>query len=131
MDIENPLASTSNNLQGFKKFRNMEKMDQKEIEYVEKVIEIKNIGFNKNPIFSSKYDRIYDLLNYLLTIPKSQRFFIIKWFFDPHAPYNPPKKFRNKIKIDESKLHKNVKISLHHPKNICIIRITCCFFFYF
>jgi arylsulfatase A-like enzyme len=108
MDIENVLASRSNNLQGFSKFRKMEKMSRQEIQFVEDKTGIRNIGYNKNPRVSSGYDRLYDLLNYLLTVPRHRPFFIVKWFADPHAPYNPPAKSRKRINIDTAKLPRDI-----------------------
>lgn len=108
MDIENVLASRSNNLQGFRKFRKMEKMSEQEIKFVEDKTGIRNIGYSKNPRASSRYDRLYDLLYYLLTVPHHQPFFIVKWFSDPHAQYNPPEKFRKRIKLDTAKLSRDI-----------------------
>ena len=104
MDVENIIAKRSNNLQGFENFRNIEEMREEEIALVEKIIGIKNIGWNKKPRWSCKYDRLYDFLYYLLTVPNSQNFFLMKWFMDPHFPYNPPEKFREKIQVNTSKL---------------------------
>lgn len=104
MDVENKVASRSNNLQGFKEFRKIDQMGKEEIAIVENTIGIKNIGWSKRTLYSSNYDRLYDLLFYLLTVPARQNFFLLKWFLDPHFPYNPPEKFRKNIPVDTSKL---------------------------
>lgn len=96
MDVENPLAFRSNNMQGFKKFRHPRGMSNKEKNFV-----LKTIGI---PKLTGIYSRLYDFLYYLLTVPGDENFFLLKWFFDPHAPYRPPEKFRDKIKFDVEKL---------------------------
>jgi arylsulfatase A-like enzyme len=98
MDVENPLAQRSNNLQGFKSLRDPGKMSRKEKKFV-----LKSIGISK---LQGIYKRMYDFLHYLLTVPEGKRFFLLKWIFDPHAPYKAPRKFREKIKFDVSKLPK-------------------------
>lgn len=108
MDIENKVASRSNNLQGFEKFRTMEQMSPEEVKRVEAEAGIKNIGFNENYHASSKYDRMYGFLYYLLTVPGDQPFFILKWISDPHTQYNPPEKFRKRIPVDASTLSREL-----------------------
>lgn len=104
MDVENKLAYSSNNMQGFKKFRDFKKLKEKEIAEVENTIGIKNLGRHRTDFLSSNYDRLYDLLFYLLNVPQDQKFCLVKWFLDPHAPYRPPKKFRKEISVDPEKL---------------------------
>jgi arylsulfatase A-like enzyme len=99
MDVENPLAKRSNNLQGFKEFRRFGQMKKEEAELVKKRT---GIGSPKD----YRYGRLYDLLHYLLTLSKKQKFFILKWFLDPHGTYNPPEKYKKKISIDKSRLTK-------------------------
>lgn len=106
MDIENGLANASNNLQGFQRFRHMNNMHEAEIEFVENATGIKNIGWNRDGRRSSRYDRLYGLLHYVMTVPDEQNFFLLKWFADPHAPYHPPQKFRDRITFDTSLLPK-------------------------
>lgn len=108
MDVENKTAVRSNNFQGFDEFRKIKQMSKEEITFVENTIGIKDINSNNKPLLSSKYDRLYDFLYYLLTVPDGQRFFLLKWFYDPHAPYNPPDKFRKKIPFEPSKLSKKI-----------------------
>jgi len=107
MDVENNIASRSNNLQGFEPFRSIKQMSKQETALVEKII---------RPQFSGRhwgrgeggweYGRMYDLLYYLLTVPADRHFFLLKWFLDPHGAYNPPKMFRERIPLDSSKLSK-------------------------
>jgi arylsulfatase A-like enzyme len=106
--IENKIASRSNNLQGFDTFRKMEDMSTQEIKLVEKKTGIRNIGYNEHFQASSKYDLMYDFLYYLLTVPEDQPFFLVKWFSDPHAQYRPPRKFMKKISVDPSRLSESV-----------------------
>ena len=113
MDVENGLAKRSNNFQGFEEFRKINQMDDKEIAIVEKTIGIKNINFNKNTLLSSQYSRLYDFLFYILTVPDNRNFFLFKWFFDPHGPYNPPEKFKRKISVDRSKLSERESFYSH------------------
>jgi arylsulfatase A-like enzyme len=108
MDIENKIAYRSNNLQGFEKFRTLEQMTPEQVKRVETETGIRNIGFNKNFQASSKYDRMYGLLYYLLTTPGNRPFFIIKWISDPHAQYNPPEKFRKRIPVNISTLSREL-----------------------
>lgn len=96
-DVENEIASRSNNLQGFTKLRKKYEMKKEEIALV------KNKFAPRVPPLPR---RSYDLLYYLLTVPAGQNFFILKWFFDPHAPYDPAKKFKTKIPLDPEKLPK-------------------------
>jgi arylsulfatase A-like enzyme len=106
MDYENGLASRANSLQGFKKIRQMNNMDEEEIELVENITGLINIGQNEDSHLSSRYDKLYGMLHYLMTVPDEQNFFLLKWFADPHAPYHPPQKFRERIAFNTSTLPK-------------------------
>lgn len=97
MDVENKLASGTNNFQGFAKFRRIKQMRKKEIRFVEKNIPIRGKSSSRNYL-------VYDLLYYLLTVPEDRNFFLVKWFLDPHAPYNPPEKFRGRIAFNTAEL---------------------------
>lgn len=108
-DIENALAARSNTLQDFDNFREMTDMKPGEIHLVEKVTGIRNIGYNLNYYISSKYDRMYDLLSFLLNAPENQPFFVVKWFSDPHSQYHPPEKFMKKIPMDTTRLEKDAR----------------------
>jgi arylsulfatase A-like enzyme len=47
---------------------------------------------------------MYGMMHYLLTVPQNQNFLILKWFFDPHAPYKPPEKFMESVDFDTTRL---------------------------
>jgi arylsulfatase A-like enzyme len=104
MDVESNIAARSNNLQGFSEFRNFSQMSKEEIALVENTIGVKNTAGNKKPLLSHKYYRLYDLLYYLLTVPENRNFFLLKWFSDPHGPYDPKEKFKKKIPLVLKKL---------------------------
>jgi arylsulfatase A-like enzyme len=96
MDVENPLAQRSNNLQGFKSLRSSQELNLREKELVLNTLNLKELP--------GSHSRMYDYLHYLLTVPEGKRFFLLKWIFDPHGPYKPLKKFRDRITFDTSKL---------------------------
>lgn len=103
-DVENAIASRSNNLQGFTKLRKKKKMNKKEIALVENNVEIRDIDCEAYSRLSPGYKCLYGVLYYLLTVPDQQNFFLLKWFLDPHAPYDPLEKFRKKIPLEPGKL---------------------------
>ncbi len=119
MDIENPLAKSSNNTQGFENlysFKLIKKFDifkmfnlfvNNQIKNIEKKIGILKSVHELPRGHSNDYLRTYSILDYILTIPNKKNFFILKWFMDPHAPYNPLKKFREKIKFNPVDLIEN------------------------
>lgn len=106
MSVENPNAFTSNNLQGFVNLLQRKELTEKNIEFVEKITGINNINWNRDNHLSSRYDDCYGMLHYLLQHKKPEKFILVKWFTDPHSPYNPPEKFRRKISVSPSKLSK-------------------------
>jgi arylsulfatase A-like enzyme len=80
-------------------------MTPAEINLVEKNIDMKDIETDQYPLAAKKYYwRMYDLLYYLLTVPEDQHFYILKWFLDPHAPYDPAEKFKDNIAVDPARL---------------------------
>jgi len=96
MDVENRVAIGQQNMQGFETTKLFNELTEKEKIYVENIINIK-----------SKEDyckKMYGFLSFLLTTTKDEKFFSLKWILDPHSPYNPPKKFRDEIKVNLSKL---------------------------
>jgi arylsulfatase A-like enzyme len=106
MEVENKIAQRSNNTQGFTKFRRFSRMKKEEIAFVENSIGIKRPAKERPPLLSNNYHRLYDLLYYILTVPRQRNFFLLKWFMDPHSPYNPPDAYREKIVFDQTKLPK-------------------------
>lgn len=102
--VENGLAMSANNLQGFTEFRGYADLSPSEKAHVENASGIRIIGSDPDRHRSSKYEDMYGMLLYLLTVPREQHFLLLKWFFDPHAPYNPPEAFRGALDIDLSQL---------------------------
>jgi arylsulfatase A-like enzyme len=83
---------------------------------VESSTGIRIIGTDPDRHRSSKYEDMYGMLRYPLTVPREQNFLLLKWFFDPNAPYNPPDKFYKTIDVDTSQLPKEREFytSLRH-----------------
>lgn len=104
-DFENPLVKECNNTQGFDFFRPLKSLNKQQIKEIEYQTGIQNIGWNKSFHISSNYDRLYDMLLFLLEYQGDKPFYLVKWFYDPHAPYNPPQKFRKRINPDFSRLN--------------------------
>lgn len=52
------------------------------------------------------YRQMYAVLETLLRLPADQHFFVFYWMVDPHAPYNAPQRFKDRIDFDRSKLPK-------------------------
>jgi arylsulfatase A-like enzyme len=50
------------------------------------------------------YKNTFLLLDHLLNIPSEQRFFVVHWMLDPHSPYDPEKKFLDRIDASQFKL---------------------------
>jgi arylsulfatase A-like enzyme len=101
-DVENGISIRANNAQGFETIGHLNELLPDQIQHVERITGIENIGGHTDRRRSSKYDKLYAPLHYLMTVPETQSFFILKWFSDPHAPYHPPEKFRDKVKFDAS-----------------------------
>lgn len=104
MSIENTSALCANNLQGFEELPKKFHLSENQIARIEKNIGIRVIHWNMNRFLSSKYEECYGMLHFLLQQKTNDNFFLVKWFLDPHAPYNPPDKFKKKITLDPSKL---------------------------
>jgi arylsulfatase A-like enzyme len=96
MDVENKVALGQNNMQGFETIKLFNELTEKEKIYVENIINIKS---------EEDYcKKMYGFLSFLLNTTKEKKFFSLKWILDPHSPYDPPKKFRDEIKVNLSKL---------------------------
>lgn len=52
--------------------------------------------------------KLFPVLEYLVTSKSSKPFFLVQWFIDPHAPYTPNRKFRERIVIDGEKLDDSI-----------------------
>lgn len=109
MSFENTSASIANNMQGFKELPRKFRLSENQIESIEKKTGIRITNWNRDRFFSSKYEECYGMLHFLLQRKNTSRFFLVKWFLDPHAPFNPPKKFKRKIALDPSKLDREEK----------------------
>jgi len=104
--IENRLAEITNNIQGYERFKDHSIIKKKEINNIEKVTGIKP--------YAKCYLKMYALLNFLINETDKKNFFIAKWFMDPHDPYFPIIKFRDKIKVDPSRLTSDIESYFHH-----------------
>ena len=93
-DLESGLASRSNVTQGFHDYKQTENYATKPRWYWKKALQ---------PEFEVQMDdKDVPIFHYLFSTEK--KFFFIKWIFDPHTVYSPPKKFKDKINVDTSKL---------------------------
>ena len=113
MQVENRLAMGSNNTQGFlelgnfkflKSIKNLTTLHSNYnelIKRIEKRIGITESISNFSLYQAKKYIWTYNLLDYILNLPDNRNFFILKWFLDPHAPYNPQEKFKKRININD------------------------------
>ncbi len=103
LELENQIAGLSNNLQGFSIFRkNLSRKNKAGINLVENTTGIRSYHPGRKGESGSNpfYNRMYTFLHYLLTVPREQNFFVMKWIMDPHGPYNPIEKFKKRITID-------------------------------
>lgn len=98
MHVENPIASNSNNLQGFESFQLNSQLNEDELNYVKE-----KTGME---IRSKAYENMYGILHYILSAPRNQNFFVLKWFLDPHSYYDPPKEFLENPPFPTEKLPK-------------------------
>lgn len=55
------------------------------------------------------YGMTYSFLDFLLSVDAKQPFFAVKWFMDPHAPYKPNRKFRDRVMIDGKHISASVQ----------------------
>jgi choline-sulfatase len=97
MSTENPYASLHNNVQGFEKLKRFKHIREETRAEVER-----KTGFRH--FEGTRYEEMYGLLDYLLKVPADRNFCVLKWFSDPHAPYDPPDEFKSRIRLDTSAL---------------------------
>jgi arylsulfatase A-like enzyme len=106
---ENPQASLHNNTQGFSNVRNVSylwhprtKMNPMDKMMVDSICVITGVDSYHRPGVKMSFSVLMDLL----LMSPDENFLILNWIIDPHVPYNPPDKFRTKIKVDLSKFPK-------------------------
>ncbi len=104
MSFENRSAMRANNLQGFEELPKKFELTDDQIAHIEKRTGIRITNWNKNRFLSSKYEECYGMLDFLLHQKNTDSFLLVKWFLDPHAPYNPPKKFKKQKALNPLKL---------------------------
>lgn len=92
--LENDITKRSNILQGFVDISEKISLTPKQSKEV-----IDSIDFNSR---EKRYRQNGHLFYYLMHTDSN--FFIVKWIADPHSLYMPPRKFKNKINVDTSKL---------------------------
>ncbi|MFH1845799.1 MAG: sulfatase [bacterium] len=107
MDIENKLAHITNGLQGFEFIREYPDLDKDEVSLVERMVGLDVPVKFKRTKKLTEYAKLYGVLHYLLTVPREQPFFAVKWFLDPHDPYHPVEEFRDRIELDTTQLPRN------------------------
>lgn len=105
LQLNNPNAIISNNMQGLqtvsKKMKGFRQPGKYEILSDKRRKEIEEqTGISA---YSPIYKRLYPLLDYLLKI-RDEEIFTLIWFNDPHSPYDPIEKFKNRISINTEKL---------------------------
>lgn len=98
-NIENWNADIHNALQGFTPFP----LEKENNQAPAALLNIKQItGWYDTG--SGKQQKLIPVLDYLIDKNTSGPFFLVQWFLDPHAPYHPSKKFRDKILIEGKRL---------------------------
>ncbi len=120
MDVENDIASRSNNLQGLEPFRKFGEMSKEETARVENITwpQFNGRPWKQKEGGEREYARMYDLLHYLLTVPEDQNFFLLKWFHDPHGNFDPPGKYRKRIPLVPSKLAREEQFYSDSPLKV-------------
>lgn len=96
MKLENRSAGLFNNFQGFDPMRSFEELSASEIERVER-----ETGIRQHP---PRYRNLYGCLDGLLRASADRPFFQVYWLLDPHSPYDPPAKFRDRMRVDPDSL---------------------------
>lgn len=99
-NCENKQAFFYQNMQGFEEIKTFYELTNQEKTHIEDTTGLKPQ--------SKSYLHMYGFLNSLLNASKDQPFFLVKWILDPHFPYNPPPKFKQRINVTPSKLSKKI-----------------------
>ncbi|HDP94902.1 MAG TPA: hypothetical protein ENN40_06035 [Candidatus Aminicenantes bacterium] len=86
VSMENGLVRVCNLLQGFSRLPEKKQLPEARCREIEK-----KLDFHQE---SEAYEAMYGTLDYLLHTNPKQPFFLFKWIFDPHSPYDPPARFR-------------------------------------
>lgn len=98
MKVENPHAKLHNNLQGFEPLAEIDDYNQVvPTETKDKIVKITGEKLNS----SQPYIESYIFLSYLLKLKPTDNFFILDWMVDPHGPYQPIAKFKERITRDQ------------------------------
>lgn len=85
VSMENGLVRVCNLLQGFSRLREKNQLTAAQRRHVEK-----QLNFCEE---NKSYKAMYGTLDYLIRAKADQPFFLFKWIFDPHFPYDPPPRF--------------------------------------
>jgi arylsulfatase A-like enzyme len=120
--MENGLAFSSNNLQGFRNLGGYSGLTEAQIKTIEKTCGITNRGWDADFSRSCKYDLLYPLLNDILQERGERPFFMVKWFFAPHIPYLAPAGFLDRLSRTYARLDRPLqeytRIGYHQLKNL-------------
>ncbi|MBN1197496.1 MAG: sulfatase [Candidatus Aminicenantes bacterium] len=86
VSMENGLVRICNLLQGFSRLPGKKQLPESRRRKIRE-----KLGFQEE---SLAYEAMYGTLDYLLHSNPEQPFFLFKWIFDPHSPYDPAPRFR-------------------------------------
>lgn len=98
MSYENSYLKLGNLIQGFSLFK------AKDVEK-NKIVQVnQELSLQKDfkDYFDKRYINNYDMLHYILNTQDNKNFFIVKWYVDPHRPYDPPQKYLKKLDLAKS-----------------------------
>lgn len=96
IQINNANGVISNNMKDFSRFGKYSSLAKKEKSEIERISGIKAANF--------QYKSMYTALNYFLKKSDGRPYFTVIWITDPHAPYNPIDRYRNRIQVNASDL---------------------------
>lgn len=86
VSMENGLVGVCNLLQGFTRLPGKKQLPESRRREIRE-----KLGFKEESV---AYEAMYGTLDYLLHPNPEQPFFLFKWIFDPHSPYDPAPRFR-------------------------------------